>query len=66
MLGPTPLYCVGLAWDHGFEMLNSPLLFIKWGASQVQFSFDAMSQFDWPNTPKNETVEAPNIEGSIL
>jgi hypothetical protein len=25
-----------------------------------------MSQFDWPNTPKNETMEAPNIEGSNL
>jgi hypothetical protein len=26
-----------------------------------------MSQFDWPITPKkNETMEAPQIEGSIL
>jgi len=66
MLGPTPLHCVGPAWDHGFEMLNSPLLFIRWGASQVQFSFAAMSQFDWPNTPKNETVDAPDIEGSNM
>ncbi len=29
----------------------SPLLFIRWGASQVQFF--AMSQFDWPITKKN-------------
>jgi hypothetical protein len=26
MLRPTPLYCVDPAWDHGFEMLNSPPL----------------------------------------
>jgi hypothetical protein len=66
------------AWSHAlvlrgcgmgpwvWNVLNSPLLFIRWGASQVQFSFAAMSQFDWPNTPKNETVVSPNIEGSNL
>jgi hypothetical protein len=52
------------AWSHAlvlcgsgmgpsvWNVLNSPLLFIRWSASQVQFSFAAMSQFDWPNTQK--------------
>jgi hypothetical protein len=27
MLGPTPLDCVGAAWDHGFEMCECTLYY---------------------------------------
>jgi len=43
-----------------FQPTYSPLLFIRWGASQVLFFILTMSQLDWPITyKKKETMEAP-------
>ncbi len=43
------------------------LALIRWGASQDQIFFFAMSQFDWPITPKKlKPWKLPKREGSIL
>jgi len=43
------------------------LAVIRWGASQDQFFFFAMSQFDWPITPKKLKLwKLPKRKGSIL